>query len=91
MLTFDDSSPSQVTLDGTGTPAKNTAVAILQEVAARNPGFPPGGDLLCDADMFGKSSNAEQAQIVAWLGQHGYELGNHTKDHTNLLGSRRRS
>ncbi|GAB1824586.1 polysaccharide deacetylase family protein [Herbidospora sp. RD11066] len=86
VLTFDDSSPSQVTLDGSGTPAKDTAAAILLEAGAKHPGFRPVGTFYVTRDMFGKSSKAEQAQIIAWMKQRGFELGNHTKDHTNLMG-----
>ncbi|GIH92941.1 polysaccharide deacetylase family protein [Planobispora siamensis] len=86
VLTFDDASPSQLTLDGTGTPAPNTAVAILADVAKRNPGFRPVATFYVTRDMFGKATPEEQTQMLAWLHDNGYDIGNHTKNHENLLG-----
>ncbi|WP_231618631.1 polysaccharide deacetylase family protein [Nonomuraea sp. SBT364] len=86
VLTFDDSSPSQLTLDGTGTPQPGTAVAILQEVAAKNPGFRPVATFYVTRDMFGKTNRDEQAQMLLWLKNNGFDIGNHTRDHHNLRG-----
>ncbi|WP_336207570.1 polysaccharide deacetylase family protein [Nonomuraea sp. LPB2021202275-12-8] len=86
VLTFDDSSPTQLTLDETGAPKKNTAVAILQEVAAKHPGFRPVATFYVTRDMFGKTVREEQAQILLWLKDNGFDLGNHTRDHLNLRG-----
>src|SRR5690606_25521735 len=55
VLTFDDSSPSQLTLDAMGTPKANTAVAILREVAAAHQGFRPVATFYITRDMFGKT------------------------------------
>lgn len=86
VLTFDDASPSQVTLNGQGVPAPGTAVAILREVAAAHPGFRPVATFYVTRDMFGKTDPAEQAMVLGWLRQNGFDLGNHTRDHLNLLG-----
>lgn len=86
VLTFDDSSPSQLTLDAMGTPQNDTAIAILQDVAARNPGFRPVATFYVTRDMFGKSKREEQAQLLIWLRDNGFDIGNHTRDHHNLRG-----
>ncbi|MBF8194664.1 polysaccharide deacetylase family protein [Nonomuraea sp. K274] len=86
VLTFDDSSPSQLTLSEMGVPQKDTAVAILREVAAKNPGFRPVATFFVTRDMFGKSAREEQAQVLLWLKDNGFEIGNHTRDHLNLRG-----
>lgn len=84
VLTFDDSSPSQLTLDQTGVPRKDTAVAIMREVAARHPGFRPVATFYITRDMFGRTLREEQAQALIWLRDNGFDLGNHTRDHLNL-------
>ncbi|MFF5205297.1 polysaccharide deacetylase family protein [Streptosporangium sp. NPDC000396] len=86
VITFDDSSPSQFDLDGVGTPKPQTAVAILQEVAQRHPGFRPVATFYVTRDMFGKATPEEQAQMLTWLRDKGFDIGNHTRDHQNLRG-----
>lgn len=86
VLTFDDSSPSQLELDGMGMPKPNTAVAILQDVAKRHPGFRGVGTFYVTRDMFGKATPEEGAQMLLWLTDKGYDIGNHTRDHLSLRG-----
>ncbi|MBB5963644.1 polysaccharide deacetylase family protein [Planomonospora venezuelensis] len=86
VLTFDDSSPSQLTLDGSGAPAPDTAIGILQDVAKKHPGFRPVATFYVTRDMFGKATPEEQTQMLAWLHDNGFDIGNHTKNHENLLG-----
>jgi peptidoglycan/xylan/chitin deacetylase (PgdA/CDA1 family) len=86
VMTFDDSSPSQLTLNEMGVPQKDTAVAILKEMAAKHPGWRPAATFYVTRDMFGKTSREEQAQALLWLKDNGFELGNHTRDHINLRG-----
>ncbi|MFI6320650.1 polysaccharide deacetylase family protein [Nonomuraea sp. NPDC050556] len=84
VLTFDDSSPSQLSLDDLGVPRKDTAVSILREVAAKHEGFRPVATFYVTRDMFGKSTPEEQAQTLLWLKDNGFDIGNHTLDHSNL-------
>ncbi|GAA0923312.1 polysaccharide deacetylase family protein [Nonomuraea longicatena] len=84
VLTFDDSSPSQLTLDELGVPKADTAVAILREMAAKHPGFRAVATFYVTRDMFGKSTREEQAQTLMWLKDNGFDIGNHTRDHVNL-------
>ncbi|MCG5215320.1 polysaccharide deacetylase family protein [Streptosporangium soli] len=86
VLTFDDSSPSQLTLDGLGVPAPNTAVAIMLDVARRHPSFRPVATFYVTRDMFGKTRPEEKAQMMTWLQNNKFDLGNHTHDHLNLRG-----
>ncbi|MEW9531634.1 polysaccharide deacetylase family protein [Microbispora sp. NPDC049125] len=86
VLTFDDSSPSQLTLDGTGVPLPDTAVGILMDVARKHPGFRPVATFYVIKDLFGKSKTEEQVQVLEWLKDHGFDIGNHTRDHLNLMG-----
>ncbi|GAA3122986.1 polysaccharide deacetylase family protein [Planomonospora alba] len=86
VLTFDDASPAQLTLDGSGKPMPNTAVAILQDVARRHPGFRPVATFYVTRDLFGKTRPEEQTQMLTWLRENGFDIGNHTYGHRNLLG-----
>lgn len=81
VLTFDDGDPTQFALGPDGQPVPGTAVAILLEVAARNPGFRPVAGMYVNAAPFG---SADGSGVLPWLRDHGFEIGNHTRDHTNL-------
>ena len=86
VLTFDDSSPSQLTLSEVGVPAPDTAVAILQETAKKYPGFRPVATFYVTGDMFGKTTPEEKAQMLIWLKENGFDVGNHTLTHMNMRG-----
>ncbi|MBM7809989.1 polysaccharide deacetylase family protein [Saccharothrix algeriensis] len=81
VLTFDDGDPTQFALGPDGQPVAGTAIAILLDVAARNPGFRPVASLYVNAAPFG---TADGAGVLPWLRDHGFEIGNHTQQHTNL-------
>ncbi|MEV4973317.1 polysaccharide deacetylase family protein [Streptomyces scopuliridis] len=81
VLTFDDSTNSQVRLGADGTPARDTAIAIMAETAKKYPAFKPVGTFFVNADAF---STTGSAKALAWLKQHGNEVGNHTDRHQNL-------
>jgi len=80
VLTFDDSTTSQLTLGADGNPAPDTAVAILFGVAAAHPGFRPVATFYVNKDPFAESGKT----TLPWLVAHGFEIGNHTLNHTNL-------
>ncbi|WP_406311253.1 polysaccharide deacetylase family protein [Streptosporangium sp. NBC_01639] len=86
VLTFDDSSPSQFALDGMGVPKPGTAVAILQDVAKAHPGFRPVATFYVTRDLFGKTAPEEQTEMLTWLRDKGFDIGNHTRDHKSLGG-----
>lgn len=81
MLTFDDSTRTQLTLDDQGRPAAGTAVAILLEVAARRPGFTPTATFYVNRDPFADPGGR---RTLRWLVENGFEIGNHTLDHASL-------
>ncbi|WP_425444352.1 polysaccharide deacetylase family protein [Saccharothrix carnea] len=80
VLTFDDGDATQFALGPDGAPVPGTAIAILLDVAARHPGFRPVASLYVNAGPFGSPDGA----ALRWLRDHGFEIGNHTRDHTNL-------
>jgi peptidoglycan/xylan/chitin deacetylase (PgdA/CDA1 family) len=82
VLTFDDSTRSQLTLGPDGKPAPGTAVAILREFARTHPGFEPKATFFVLGEPFG--GTAESPDHLRWLAENGFELGNHTRDHQPL-------
>ncbi|KJY34246.1 polysaccharide deacetylase family protein [Streptomyces katrae] len=81
VLTFDDSTNSQVRLGADGAPAPDTAVAILAETAKKHPAFKPVATFFVNADAFSATGSAK---ALTWLKDHGYEVANHTGRHENL-------
>ncbi|MFD5029556.1 polysaccharide deacetylase family protein [Streptomyces sp. NPDC058220] len=81
VLTFDDSTNSQVRLGQDGTPAPDTAIAIMTETAKKYPAFKPVGTFFVNADAFSATGSAK---ALTWLKEHGCEVGNHTDRHQNL-------
>lgn len=81
VLTFDDSSRSQLALDASGNPTPDCAVGILQSVTAAHPGFTATAAFYINHDAFGQS---DPAAYLRWLDKHGYEVGDHTQTHANL-------
>ncbi|MFD0656267.1 polysaccharide deacetylase family protein [Thermocatellispora tengchongensis] len=86
VLTFDDSSPAQLALDGEGNAMPNTALGILIDVAKRHPGFRPVATMYVTRDMFGRHTPEERAEYLMWLQDKGFDIGNHTHNHINLRG-----
>ncbi|WP_392896978.1 polysaccharide deacetylase family protein [Streptomyces sp. LN699] len=81
VLTFDDSTNSQVRLGPGGIPAPDTAVAILTETAGKYPRFKPVATFFVNADGFSATGTAK---ALTWLKEHGHEVANHTDRHENL-------
>jgi peptidoglycan/xylan/chitin deacetylase (PgdA/CDA1 family) len=82
VLTFDDSTVFQLELTSAGQPKRGTAVAILQEFARIHPEFPAKATFFLLREPFGGTTRS--AEHVRWLARHGFELGNHSHDHTPL-------
>ncbi|MEU4577725.1 polysaccharide deacetylase family protein [Nonomuraea sp. NPDC023979] len=91
VLTFDDGHPSHFALDAAGKPARDTAVGILLDVAARHPGFRPVATFWVNQTPFGLRSEREQEAAVRWLTGNGFEVANHTWSHPDLrsLGTKK--
>ncbi|MFD0364079.1 polysaccharide deacetylase family protein [Nocardia sp. GCM10030253] len=79
VLTFDDSTISQIRFTDDGNVAPDTALGILAEFATRNPDFAPRATFYVNNEPFGNDPRA-----LPWLARHGYEIGAHTASHANL-------
>lgn len=85
-LTFDDGHPSHFALEADGTPAADTAVGIIYQVAKKYPDFRPVATFWVNRQPFGLRDPKEQARAVLWLTSHGFEVANHTWSHPHLPG-----
>lgn len=96
-LTFDDGSAGQfrylIAADGAVTIDPNSAVGVMEAFYAAHSDFGRGGyfavpPTMC-FDWQGTSTEPDQApycaQKLQWLLDHGYEVGDHTVDHADLL------
>lgn len=85
VLTFDDSTPSQLSFDAHGNPRPDTAIGVLLDVARRYPGFRPVATMyVIAAAPFQEGGNgllAHGRRALRWLVAHGFEIGNHTMHH----------
>ncbi len=81
VMTFDDSTKYQLAMTN-GQVDPNTAVGVMLEFARTHPGFRPAGTFYILGSPFG--GVADGAKLLRWLAQHGFELGNHTRDHLGL-------
>ncbi|WP_330182923.1 polysaccharide deacetylase family protein [Nocardia sp. NBC_01503] len=79
VLTFDDSTTSQVSFTTEGAPAPDTALAILEEFHAAHPEFVSTATFFVNNEPF-----ANDQRALPWLTAHGYEIGSHTATHANL-------
>jgi hypothetical protein len=83
VLTFDDSSDSQLELGPGGEPRGDSAVGILLDVAEEHPGFRPVATFFVNGDAFPATGTGK---ALAWLHKNGFEIGNHTYGHIALGG-----
>lgn len=91
-LTFDDGTSTQFAFikndEGELVPDPDTAVGILEEFYAVHPEFGRGGHFAVLAyNAFAMPDESQEpyfAQKIQWLAEHGYEIGNHTWQHTDL-------
>ena len=81
VLTFDDSSASQIQIGEDGKPTPDSAVGILEAFAAENP------DFRATASFYVNGSPFNDPKAVPWLVENGYEVGLHTVNHINLKQS----
>jgi peptidoglycan/xylan/chitin deacetylase (PgdA/CDA1 family) len=79
VLTFDDSTQFQFSYDSRGNIKPDTAIGILLEFQREHPGFPLAGTFYVNREPF--AGVARGKEMLQWLVDHGFELGNHTKDH----------
>lgn len=85
VLTFDDSSPDQLSFDKSGRPTKDSAVGVLLDVARRHPRFRPVATMYVIASApfqeGGHGLLAHGRRALRWLVAHGFDVGNHTMHH----------
>lgn len=81
VLTFDDSTASQLRFTAAGEPAAECAVGVLEGFAAEHPDFPARATFYVNNDPFEADPRA-----LPWLAEHGYEIGAHTATHPDLAG-----
>lgn len=79
VLTFDDSTKEQFFYLPDGTIKPDTAIGIMLAFAARHPDFKPAGTFYVNREPF--AGVREGPAMLRWLAAHGFEVGNHTKDH----------
>lgn len=84
VLTFDDGNPSHFALDAEGRPMKDTAVAVIFDVAKKFPSFRPVATFYVNREPFGLKGEQAQKAGVRWLLDHGFEVANHTWSHQDL-------
>ena len=79
VLTFDDSTQFQFSYDASGKIKPDTAIGILLEFKREHPAFPLAGTFYVNREPF--AGVARGKEMLQWLVDHNFELGNHTKDH----------
>ncbi|WP_327669110.1 MULTISPECIES: polysaccharide deacetylase family protein [unclassified Streptomyces] len=84
VLTFDDSTDSQLRLGADGEPTDDCAVGVLRAVARDHPRFKARATLFVNGDAFAATG---QKKALTWLKKNGFEIGNHTLDHADLAQS----
>jgi peptidoglycan/xylan/chitin deacetylase (PgdA/CDA1 family) len=83
VLTFDDSTPGQVSFDSAGRVTADCALGILQAFHEAHPDFPAVATFYLNKRPFGLSG-AAVSQALVRLNRLGCEIGNHTWSHPNL-------
>jgi peptidoglycan/xylan/chitin deacetylase (PgdA/CDA1 family) len=82
VMTFDDSTKEQFSLLPDGTPKPETAIGIMLAFQRKHPDWKLAGTFYPNREPF--AGAAEGPQMLRWLAEHGFELGDHTKDHLPL-------
>jgi peptidoglycan/xylan/chitin deacetylase (PgdA/CDA1 family) len=83
VMTFDDADNNQVGFLPDGTPDPNTALGILTAFAKTHPSFPAVATFYVPRNAF-EGNGRTPGETLRWLVEHGFELGNHTRDHVPL-------
>jgi hypothetical protein len=88
VMTFDDSTKEQLAWNARKQAKPDTAVGIMLAFAAAHPGFEPAGTFYVNREPF--AGVREGSEMLRWLYDNGFELGNHTLDHIpfNRLSAR---
>ena len=87
VLTFDDGNENNLKVTGLDENGNiiidpNSAVGILEEVKKKYPDFNVTATFFVNDSLFNQPEYNEK--ILKWLVDNGYDVGNHTKGHTNF-------
>jgi hypothetical protein len=83
VMTFDDADNNQVGFLPDGSIDPNTALGIMQAFAKSHPSFPAVATFYIPRNAF-DGNGSTPGQTLRWLVEHGFELGDHTRDHKPL-------
>ena len=87
VITFDDG-VRQARIDGfdeAGDPifSENSALSILESFKERHPDFNVTATFFLNEELF-ENGEENDRQLIKWMVDNGYDIGNHTKDHRDL-------
>lgn len=90
ILTFDDGLSNNIKVLGRDDSNKliidpNSAVGILEEFKNKYPDYNITATFFINSNLFNQSEYNEE--ILLWLIEHNYDIGNHTTTHTSLAGT----
>ena len=87
VLTFDDATNNQVAFRPDGSLDPSSGLGVLEAFAKTHHDFPAAATFYVPRNAF-DGNGRTPASTLSWLVEHGFELGNHTKDHIplNTLG-----
>ncbi len=83
VLTFDDATNNQVAFLPDGSLDPSSGVGVLESFAATHKDFPAVATFYIPRNTF-EGNGRTATSTLSWLIEHGFELGNHTKDHFPL-------
>lgn len=87
ILTFDDGSRDNINILGKDESGKliidpNSAVGILEDFKNKHPDFNVTATFFLNSGLFGQPKYNDE--ILKWLVDNGYDIGNHTKNHVDF-------
>ena len=90
ILTFDDGLSNNIKVLGRDDSGKliidpNSAVGILEDFKNKYPDYNITATFFISGNLFNQSEYNEE--ILLWLLEHNYDIGNHTTTHTSLAGT----
>jgi hypothetical protein len=80
-MTFDDATNNQVGFLQDGSLDPNSALGIMENFAKAHPDFPAVATFYIPRNAF-EGNGSTPGKTLRWLVEHGFELGNHSRDHT---------
>jgi peptidoglycan/xylan/chitin deacetylase (PgdA/CDA1 family) len=80
VLTFDDSTASQAKIGDDGQPVADTGLGVMEAFNKAHPDWKSTATFYVNTDP----APFEDAKVLPWLVEHGYEVGSHTRSHANL-------